>query len=94
MTKFETCTKIFLIDIIKEICQRWVINSYINSRNIEITILLITKLRTVYTNYKKKTLIISQYFIYNSNKSDKNNIIKIDKNIIILWQQLICQGSQ
>lgn len=63
LTKFETCIKTFLVDIVRKTCQKWAVNDYTNNSNIEVIILLITKLRAIYTNFIKKTFSICQCFI-------------------------------
>lgn len=94
LVKFGVSIKTLLADSIWEIRKKWTAEDYTNSRKINIITSLIMNLGAANTNHLEDFLLIYYCQVVKLNCPDISNIKNISKDIVVLWQHIICCGGQ
>lgn len=94
LAKFGLHGKISLINVIKEVCKKWLLDDYIISNKTDLITSIITNLGINIANYFKKSIVICLYQVLKVDQPDENDIQEISKETIQNWKRMINKGGK
>ncbi len=94
LAEFSIHTKTSLVDSICKTRHKWVIDYFTKCSNNNLNTLFIMNIGVESATYIEESLTVCRCHVDEIDRPDIDDIDHVNKDVISLWQEIICRGSQ